>query len=142
MPTATRHGGSVPKPTHMTSRQAKLREDTAFRIMHILQEDSELTQRDLAEKLGMSLSGLNYCFKALIDKGFVKLENFQNSKHKFKYVYVLTPEGIAQKMVTTASFLKRKLEEYEALKSEIVSLRVELNQPQPRKLVAGEKLGN
>jgi DNA-binding MarR family transcriptional regulator len=64
----------------MTSRQAKIQEDTHFRIMRILQENPDLTQRELAEMLGMSVGGLNYCLNALIDKGFVKMGNFQKSK--------------------------------------------------------------
>ncbi|MBL8483447.1 MAG: MarR family EPS-associated transcriptional regulator [Rhodocyclaceae bacterium] len=115
----------------MTSRQSKIQEDTYFRLMRILEENPDLSQRDLAEKLGMSLGGLNYCLKALIDKGFVKLSNLRNSKHKFKYVYILTPAGVAQKMVLTGCFLKRKLEEYEALKIEIESLRLELERVPP-----------
>jgi len=110
----------------MTSRQAKIQEDTTFRIMRILQEHPDLSQRDLAERLGMSLGGLNYCLKALMDKGLVKLENFQSSHHKFKYVYVLTPTGIAQKIAMTGHFLKRKMEEYEALKAEIEALKSEV----------------
>ena len=69
----------------MTSRQANIQEDTHFRIMRILQENPDLTQRELAEKLGMSVGGLNYCLNALIDKGLVKMQNFSNSKNKFKY---------------------------------------------------------
>jgi len=126
MPIATRHGGSVPKLTSMTSRQAKIQEDTTFRIMRILQEHPDLSQRDLAERLGMSLGGLNYCLKALMDKGLVKLENFQSSQHKFKYVYVLTPAGITQKMAMTGQFLQRKMEEYEALSREIEALKNEI----------------
>jgi EPS-associated MarR family transcriptional regulator len=73
---------------------------------------------------------LNYCLKALMDKGFVKLENFQNSKHKFKYAYILTPSGIAEKMSITGRFLKRKLREYEALKAEIDALETEVGDNQ------------
>ena len=98
--------------------------------MRILQKDSDLTQRELAEQLGMSVGGLNYCLNALIDKGFVKMQNFQSSKNKFKYVYLLTPQGIAEKMVLTSRFLKRKKEEYEALKVEIEALRVEVGDDQ------------
>lgn len=117
---------AVACPIHpMTSRQAKIQEDTTFRIMRILHSNPDLSQRDLAKQLGISLGGLNYCLNALMDKGLVKLENFQNSKHKFKYMYVLTPEGIAQKMVMTGHFLKRKMEEYEVLKAEIESLQAE-----------------
>ena len=99
----------------MTSRQAKIQEDTHFRIMRILQENPDLTQRELAEMLGMSVGGLNYCLNALIDKGLVKMQNFSNSKNKFKYVYLLTPTGIAEKVALTTRFLSRKMEEYEAL---------------------------
>lgn len=128
LPIVIRHGGSVPKACHMTSRQAKIQEDTHFRIMLILQGNPDLTQRELADKLGMSVGGLNYCLKALIDKGFVKMANFQNSKNKFKYVYLLTPQGIAEKMVMTGRFLRRKMEEYDALKVEIEALMAELGE--------------
>ena len=105
------------------SRQARLKEDTSFRVMRILEEDPDLTQRELAAQLGMSLGELNYCIKALIEKGYVKVENFQKNKNKLKYVYVLTPSGIAQRIAITGRFLNRKLEEYEALKKEIELLR-------------------
>jgi EPS-associated MarR family transcriptional regulator len=113
----------------MTSRQAKIQEDIHFRIMRILQENPDLTQRELAEKLGMSVGGLNYCLNALIDKGFVKMQNFSNSKNKFKYVYLLTPMGIAEKAALTTRFLSRKIEEYEALKLEIAALKSEADAP-------------
>ena len=106
----------------LTSRQAQIQEDTYFRVMRILQENPDLTQRELAEKLGVSVGGLNYCLKALIDKGWVKMQNFQNSKNKFKYVYLLTPQGIAERVALTSRFLDRKIQEYEALKAEIESL--------------------
>jgi EPS-associated MarR family transcriptional regulator len=94
--------------------------------MRLLEANPDMSQRDLAAHVGVSLGSLNYCLKALMDKGFVKLENFQNSKHKFKYVYILTPAGIAQKVALTGRFLKRKMQEYEALKAEIESLESEL----------------
>jgi hypothetical protein len=94
-----------------------------------LQENPDLTQRELAEKLGMSVGGLNYCLNALIDKGFVKMQNFSNSKNKFKYVYLLTPMGIAEKVALTTRFLSRKMEEYEALKLEIAALKSEADAP-------------
>ncbi len=106
----------------MTSRQAKLQEDTYFRVMRLLEENPDLTQRELAEKLGISVGGLNYCLKALMEKGLVKMKNFANSKNKFGYVYVLTTNGMAEKAAITQRFLKRKMEEYEALKAEIESL--------------------
>ena len=107
----------------MTSRQAVIQEDTYFRVMRILQENPDLTHRELAEKLGVSVGGLNYCLNALMDKGWVKMQNFQNSKNKFKYVYLLTPQGVAEKVALTSRFLHRKMQEYEALKAEIESLR-------------------
>ena len=107
----------------MTSRQAQLQEDTYFRVMRILQENPDLTQRELAQKLGVSVGGLNYCLKALMDKGWVKMQNFQNSKNKFKYIYLLTPQGISERVALTSRFLDRKMQEYEALKAEIESLR-------------------
>ncbi|QHE95147.1 MarR family EPS-associated transcriptional regulator [Pandoraea fibrosis] len=110
----------------MTSRQAKLQEDTYFRVMRILQENPDLTQRELAEKLGISVGGLNYCLKALMEKGLVKMKNFANSKNKFGYVYVLTPTGISEKAAITHRFLQRKMDEYEALKAEIEALRSEV----------------
>ena len=121
----TQQGGSVPKTPQMTSRQAKLQEDTNYRVMRLLEENPDLTQRELAEKLGVSVGGLNYCLKALTEKGLVKMQNFANSKNKFGYVYVLTPRGIAERAKLTSAFLKRKMEEYEALKAEIETLRLE-----------------
>ena len=113
----------------MTSRQAKIQEHTHFWIMRILQENPDLTQRELAEMLGMSVGGLNYCLNALIDKGFVKMANFSKSKNKFKYVYLLTPMGIAEKVALTTRFLSRKMEEYEALRLEIEALKFEVDAP-------------
>ncbi|MBR7784215.1 MarR family EPS-associated transcriptional regulator [Undibacterium luofuense] len=109
----------------MTSRQVKIPEDTHFRIMRILQDSPDLTQRELADKLGMSVGGVNYCLNALIDKGFVKMGNFSKSKNKFKYIYLLTPQGISEKVALTSRFLKRKMEEYDALKVEIELLKAE-----------------
>jgi len=106
----------------VTSRRSKLQEDTYFRVLRILQGRPDLTQREIAQLLGVSTSGLNYCLNALIDKGWVKVHNFSESKNKFGYVYLLTPSGIAEKAALTGRFLQRKLLEYEALRSEIESL--------------------
>ena len=108
------------------SRQANHQEDTHFRVLRLLEDNPDLTQRELADHLGMSLGGINYCLKALIEKGFVKMRNFQHSKNKFGYVYKLTPAGVARKVALTGRFLKRKMEEYEALKAEIDGLKTEL----------------
>lgn len=109
----------------MTSRQSQLQEDTTFRVLRLLEQDPDISQRELAQRLGLSLGGLNYCLKALIDKGLVKLENFSKSRHKLGYIYILTPTGLATKAALTGRFLKRKVIEYEALKAEIDSLRDE-----------------
>lgn len=109
----------------MTSRRSRLQEDTYFRVLRILQERPDVTQREIAQLLGVSTSGLNYCLNALIDKGWVKVQNFSESKNKFGYVYLLTPIGIAEKAALTGRFLQRKLLEYEAMRAEIESLRGE-----------------
>ena len=95
--------------------------------MRILHDSPDITQRELAEKLGLSLGGLNYCLKALIDKGWVKIQNFRSNNNKLGYAYLLTPTGIVQKASLTNSFLKRKMQEYEAVKQEIKQMKQEVN---------------
>ncbi len=123
----TRQGGSLSKYPYMTSRRSLLQEDTYFRVLRMLQDNPDMTQREIAEKLGISTSGLNYCLKALIDKGWVKVQNFSQSKNKFGYIYVLTPQGLAEKALLTKTFLKRKIQEYDDLKAEIEALQNELS---------------
>lgn len=113
----------------MTSRRSQLQEDTNFRVLRMLQDNPDMTQREIAEKLGVSTSGLNYCLKALIDKGWVKVHNFSQSKNKFGYIYVLTPQGVAEKALLAGRFLKRKMTEYDQLQAEIVALKVEIACP-------------
>jgi EPS-associated MarR family transcriptional regulator len=108
------------------SRRAKLQEDTRFRVLRTLQENPDLTQRELAERLGISVGGLNYCLRAMMERGLVKMKNFAHSKNKFGYMYVLTPFGISEKASITQKFLQRKMDEYEALKAEIEALRTEV----------------
>ena len=110
----------------MTSRRSQLQEDTYFRVLRMLQDNPDLTQREIAERLGVSTSGMNYCLNALIDKGWVKVQNFSQTKNKFGYIYVLTPQGIVEKVTLTSRFLKRKQAEYEALRAEIDGLNLEL----------------
>jgi EPS-associated MarR family transcriptional regulator len=90
--------------------------------MRLLEANPDLTQRQMADALGVSVGGLNYCLKALIHKGFVKVNNFRRSKNKFGYVYLLTPAGAGEKARLTASFLQRKMQEYQAIKAEIEAL--------------------
>jgi len=94
--------------------------------MRLLEENPDLTQRELAERLGISVGGLHYCLKALMQKGLVKMRNFAYSKNKFGYVYMLTPSGMAEKAAITQRFLRRKIEEYESLKAEIDALKQDL----------------
>lgn len=86
-----------------------------------------MNQRNLSEALGLSLGKTNYCIKALLNKGLIKVQNFRNSQNKLAYSYLLTPSGIAAKAELTACFLKRKMNEYESLKHEIEALRNEVN---------------
>ena len=110
----------------MTSERTKLQEDTRFRVLRLLQENPEMSQRELAEAVGVSVGGIHYVLNALIDKGLVKLGNFTASEDKRRYAYVLTPKGIARKAELTRAFLMRKMEEYEALREEIETLTCEM----------------
>ena len=97
--------------------------------MRLLEVNPDLTQRQLADALGVSIGGLNYCLKALIHRGFVKVSNFRQSKNKFGYVYLLTPEGAFEKAKLTKRFLQRKMQEYEAIKAEIEALTKDASLP-------------
>ena len=97
-----------------------------FRVLRLLESNPHLTQRELSKALGVSLGGVNYCLNALVAKGSVKIQNFKNSKNKWVYAYLLTPQGIAEKTALTGSFLRRKMQEYEDLKAEIESLKFEV----------------
>ncbi len=110
----------------MTNITTSLREETYLKVMRLLQENLDLTQRELAEYLDLSVGSVNYCLKALMKKGWVKMKNFIHSKNKFGYVYVLTPTGIVERAELTSKFLVRKVAEYETLKHEIEILRSEV----------------
>jgi EPS-associated MarR family transcriptional regulator len=109
----------------MASKHSDQVEDLHFRVLKLLQDDPDLSQRELAERLGVSNGKLHYCIKALIDKGLIKLGNFTSSRHHLGYVYLLTPAGISKKAGMTRDFLKRKMAEYEALQREIEALQAE-----------------
>ena len=96
-----------------------IREEARFKILRLLHENPALNQRELGERAGVSLGAVNYCLRALIERGLVKSGNFARNPNKLGYAYVLTPAGIAEKTSLTARFLTLKLEEYEALKLEI-----------------------
>ena len=94
----------------------------------MLANNPGMTQRELAKALGISLGAVNFCLRALIKKGWIKIERFQKSHNKLGYLYLLTPTGIVEKSKIFASFLARKLNEYEVLKAEIESLDAEVKQ--------------
>ena len=101
-------------------------QETHLKVLRHIEENPSATQRELAEALGISLGKTNYCMKALINKGMVKAKNFKNSANKRAYLYILTPKGIEAKAQISVRFLKRKIDEFEALKQEIDKLKSEL----------------
>ena len=90
-------------------------------LMHYIQEDGEVSQRQIAKKTGFSIGKVNYCLKALLDLGFVKMQNFSKSNKKMNYVYILTPEGIKEKTAVAKKFIIKKKQEYDKLNSYIDS---------------------
>jgi len=118
----------------MAGQQDKLREDAQFRILRLLHDNPEMSQRELAKAVGISAGGVHYVINALVEKGLIKLGNFTAAEDKRRYAYVLTPAGIARKASLMKAFLARKLEEYEALKTEIESLREEMGQGSSREV--------
>tara|TARA_B100001057_G_scaffold455830_1_gene502672 strand:+ start:259 stop:588 length:330 start_codon:yes stop_codon:yes gene_type:complete len=105
-------------------------QELEYRALKILEQQPDLTQRQLSEALGVSLGKTNYVLKSLIDVGWVKLENFQRSDNKWGYAYLLTPMGVTEKAAITLRFLKRKQQEYSDLQSEIARLQREVQQQQ------------
>lgn len=104
-----------------------LTDEYKYKILKLVAADSEISQRELAKALGISLGKTNYCLKALIEKGTLKVSNFKNSKNKLAYMYLLTPSGIEEKSAITLRFLKKKMKEYEVLSEEIRSLKQEIS---------------
>lgn len=99
--------------------------ETDLRALQLLAHQPKLNQRELASELGVSLGKVNYCLKMLLAKGFLKVQNFKNSKNKLAYAYVLTPAGISARADLTAEFLQVKLQEYETLGAEIAALKAQ-----------------
>lgn len=92
----------------------------------MIEANPEMSQREIARELGVSLGGVNYAMKALVERGFVKVKNFGRSDNKLGYVYALTPAGIKQKSELATAFLSRKLRQYEILRQEIEALKLDL----------------
>jgi len=103
-------------------------DETQLKLLNQLQKDPSFSQRRLSRELGVSLGKVNYCLKALAEKGWVKMESFIQSNHKAGYLYVLTPRGIRRKAVLTVKFLQRKETEYKRLSAEIEQLRAEVRE--------------
>ncbi|MDA7815673.1 MarR family EPS-associated transcriptional regulator [Porticoccaceae bacterium] len=102
-------------------------DENTLKVLKILEKHSELTQRELAAELGLSLGKTHYLLKSLVDIGLVKLDNFQRSNNKWGYAYLLTPKGLAEKAGITVRFLARKQVEYKRLEKEIESLKSEVD---------------
>ena len=105
-----------------------MNDEITFKVLKIIEANPEISQRQLAEALGISLGKTNFCLKALVEKGIIKSRNFKNNQNKIAYCYCLTPKGLSEKAKITANFLKRKLVEYESLKREIEFLQHEVEQ--------------
>jgi EPS-associated MarR family transcriptional regulator len=103
-----------------------MEQEISLKILQIVEKKPELTQRQLARELGVSLGKINYCLQALKEKGWIKVQNFNKSNHKIGYIHLLTPSGIASKLELTIRFLEFKKNEYEVLKKEIDSLEKDL----------------
>ena len=102
-----------------------LSDENRYKLLKLLDENPEMNQREIASALGLSLGKVNFCLKALVEKGWVKVGNFSRSPNKKAYVYLLTLRGIEEKTKVTLGFLERKQREYEALKEEIEQLQNE-----------------
>jgi EPS-associated MarR family transcriptional regulator len=102
-----------------------LTDEVRYKLLKLLEPNPHLSQREVARELGISLGKVNYCLRALVDKGWLKAANFKNSRNKSAYTYLLTPRGIEEKARVTSRFLQLKLREYEALKDEIEKIRDE-----------------
>jgi EPS-associated MarR family transcriptional regulator len=110
----------------VASRRKEHQEDAKFRVFQIINENPQMTTREIAKKVGISNGSAHYLLTSLIDMGFIKLSNFKDSSQKIKYSYLLTPKGIREKSLVASKFLVRKKQEYELLKKEIVELERDL----------------
>ena len=93
--------------------------EESLELMHILEKNPHLTQRQLSKEIGSSIGKVNYCLKGLIDIGYIKVDNFKNSNNKLNYAYILTPKGIKQKIYITKKYIEKKIQEHDKLKEYI-----------------------
>jgi EPS-associated MarR family transcriptional regulator len=110
------------------TEQQRLQEEAHLKVMRLLSDEPELSQRELAERLGISVGKTNFLLKGLIEKGLIKVHNFRNSQNRLGYLYQLTPSGLEHKAQITLRYLKRRMAEYEALEKELQQLEGELGQ--------------
>ena len=103
-----------------------LSEDLCYKLLKLLAEEPQISQRGLASRLGISVGKVNYCMSALVEKGLVKINNFRRANNKLAYAYFLTPRGIEEKATVAVSFLRRKIHEYSQLQQEIEALRLDV----------------
>lgn len=118
----------APSSPPLSQAQLSERESLDCELLYLLEQHPGLSQRELARRLGISLGRINYCLHALAAKGWLKLENFRQSPNKRRYIYVLTPAGIAERSAVTARFLARKLAEFEHLQAQIARLKREVSE--------------
>lgn len=136
-------GGGEGRVCSSLERTAMQPDDVHRSLLQLIERQPDITQREAARRLGMSVGKVNYCLRALIARGYVKLGNFQRQADKRIYRYMLTPAGIEEKARITLQFLQRKMEEYDRLRQEIHQLQaeVEMTQPLPESDVALEENG-
>jgi EPS-associated MarR family transcriptional regulator len=118
---------STQHPAPHTQHQLNIQ----FQLLQLLAENPRMSQRDLSRKMGVALGRVNYCLTGLKEKGFIKLENFKGSPSHLRYAYILTPSGFEEKLRLTVRFLKRRLRQYDEIKTQIQTLSQEVAQTDP-----------
>jgi EPS-associated MarR family transcriptional regulator len=115
-------------------------QEIRYRLLKILSRDSNLTQREMAKEMGISLGKVNYCLSELVKKGFIKINRFKGSMNKARYIYLLTPQGLEGKAKLTLSFLRRKTSEYEDIRRQVRDLAKEVEEEKLADIFAADKL--
>lgn len=121
---------AVPEAAEVNAVPGAVMDETSYRLLRLVEDRPDWSQRELAGELGISLGKVNYCLRALIEKGWVKARNFRDNRNKLVYAYLLTPRGLEQKAQITLNFIRRKMAEYEALGDEIAQLRRDFERQQ------------
>lgn len=127
------------EPPRLISKHEQQKEEIRFRVLRLIESRPDISQRELAEALGISLGQINYQLKGLREKGLIKVGNFLRSDNKLAYVYLLTPKGVADKLSITKNFLDRKRREFELLKAELEQLEKEAFASQESKVHASRR---